>query len=211
MNLLLATRSPHKAREVAQILAAAGAGLRLVTLEDESIPYSPAEESLEPFDTFEENAASKARHFARLSGLATVADDSGLEVDALGGCPGVRTRRFAPRERYPGLPRDEANNRYLVDRLRGVPSAQRGARYVCVACFFDPLTGRTAHFRGEAPGRILERPRGTGGFGYDPIFFDDEARRSYAELTAGEKDERSHRGRAFRALARFLASSGEDC
>ena len=211
MNLLLATRSPHKAREVAQILAAAGAGLRLVTLEDESIPYSPAEESLEPFDTFEENAASKARHFARLSGLATAADDSGLEVDALGGRPGVRTRRFAPRERYPGLPRDEANNRYLVDRLRGVPSAKRGARYVCLACFFDPLTGRTAHFRGEAPGRILERPRGTGGFGYDPIFFDDEARRSYAELTAGEKDERSHRGRAFRALARFLASSGEDC
>ena len=211
MNLLLATRSPHKAREVAQILAAAGAGLRLVTLEDESIPYSPAEESLEPFDTFEENAASKARHFARLSGLATVADDSGLEVDALGGRPGVRTRRFASRERYPGLPRDEANNRYLVDRLRGVPSAQRGARYVCVACFFDPLTGRTAHFRGEAPGRILERPMGMGGFGYDPIFFDDEARRSYAELTAGEKDERSHRGRAFRALARFLASSGEDC
>lgn len=210
MRLLLATRSPHKAREVARILAAANAGLRLVTLEDESIPYSPAEESLEPFDTFEENAASKARHFARLSGLPTVADDSGLEVDALGGRPGVRTRRFAPRERYAGLARDEANNRHLLALLRGVPTAGRGARYVCVACFVDPLTGVTAHFRGEAPGRILERPRGGGGFGYDPLFFDDEARCSYAELPAAEKNERSHRGRAFRQLARFPAVRGDN-
>ena len=209
MNLLLATRSPHKAREVFRILAAAGAGLDLVTLEDESIPYSPAEESLEPFDTFEENAASKARYFAGLSGLATVADDSGLEVDALGGRPGVRTRRFAPRELRAGLSRDEANNRHLVDCLRGVPTAERGARYVCVASFFDPLTGLTANLRGEAPGRILERPRGAGGFGYDPIFLDDEARRSYAELTAEEKNARSHRGRAFRELARFLAVRGD--
>ena len=204
MKLLLATRSAHKTREATGILAAAEARFHLVTLEDESIPYSPAEESLEPFDTFEENAASKARYFARLSGLATVADDSGLEVDALGGRPGVRTKRFAPRERYLELPRDEANNRYLVERLRGVQSRERAARYVCVACFFNPATGQAAHFRGEAPGRILERPRGKGGFGYDPIFLDDRARRSYAELTAEEKDERSHRGRAFRALARFL-------
>ena len=207
MKVLLATRSTHKAGEAARILAAADGGPRLVTLESESIAHSPAEESLEPFDTFEENAASKARYYARLSGLATIADDSGLAVDALGGRPGVRTKRFAPRERYPGLPRDEANNRHLVECLRGLPPAERGARYVCVACFFDPATGRTAHFRGEAPGRILERPRGTGGFGYDPIFFDEEARRTYAELTAGEKNERSHRGRAFRALARFLGDA----
>lgn len=209
MKVLLATRSTHKAEEVVRILAAADGWLRLVTLESESIAYSPAEESLEPFDTFEENAASKARYFARLSGLATVADDSGLAVDVLDGRPGVRTKRFAPRERYPGVPRDEANNRHLVECLRGLPPAERGARYVCVACFFDPTTGRTTHFRGEAPGRIVERPRGTGGFGYDPIFFDDEARRTYAELTAGEKNERSHRGRAFRALARFLAARGD--
>lgn len=206
MKVLLATRSTHKAGEASRILAAAGGGLCLVTLASESIAHSPAEESLEPFDTFEENAASKARYFARLTGLATVADDSGLAVDALGGRPGVRTKRFAPRERYPGLPRDEANNRHLVECLRALPPAERGARYVCVACFFDPATGRTAHFRGEAPGRILERPRGTGGFGYDPVFFDEGVGRTYAELTAGEKNERSHRGKAFRALARFLDS-----
>lgn len=208
MKLLLATRSSHKAREVARIMAAAEARLHLATLESESIPYDPAEESLEPFDTFEENAASKARHFARLSGLPTVADDSGLEVDALGGRPGVRTRRFAPRERYPGLPRDEANNRHLLKRMRGVPPAERGARYVCVACFLDPGTGETVHFRGEARGTIPGCPRGTGGFGYDPVFLDDREGRSYAELTAEEKNGRSHRGRAFRALARFLAARG---
>lgn len=208
MKLLLATRSRHKAGEVARILAVAGARLRLVTLEEECIGYSPAEESLEPFDTFEENAASKARYFAGLSGLPTVADDSGLEVDALGSRPGVRTKRFAPRDRYPGLPRDEANNRHLLERLRGVPPVARGAGYVCVACFFDPATGRIAHFRGEARGRILEQPRGGAGFGYDPVFLDDRLQRSYAELTPDEKNERSHRGRAVRALARFLAASG---
>ena len=206
MKLLLATRSAHKAREVVRILRDIGGGdLLLATLEDASIPWSPVEESLEPFDTFEENAASKARYFARLSGLPTVADDSGLEVDALGGRPGVRTKRFAPRERYPDLGRDEANNRYLLERLEHVPAEERGARYVCVASFIDPVSGETAQFRGEAPGRILREGRGTGGFGYDPIFFDDELQRSFAELTEAEKNARSHRGKAFRAFAKFLA------
>ena len=206
MKLLLATRSPHKAREVARIMAAAETRFHLSTLESESIPLTPTEELLELYDTFEENAASKARHFARLSGVPTVADDSGLEVGALGGKPGVRTKRFAPRERYPGLPRDEANNRYLLERMQEVASDGRGARYVCVACFLDPGTGETVHFRGEAKGRILARPRGTGGFGYDPIFLDEQEGLSYAELTAAEKNGRSHRGRAFRALARFLTA-----
>ena len=207
MKLLLATRSAHKAREVARILAGmAPAGYRLVTLEDESIPWTEAEESLEPYETFEENAASKSRYFARISGLATVADDSGLEVLALGGRPGVRTKRFAPPERYPGLPRDEANNRHLLECLRHVPPERRGARYVCVACFFDPETGETAHFRGEAAGRILSQGRGSGGFGYDPVFLDVSTNRGYAELSPQEKNERSHRGQAFRALADFLAT-----
>ena len=129
-------------------------------------------------------------------------------MDALGGRPGVRTKRFAPGEAPAGLDRDEANNRYLLERLHGVPPAKRGARYVCVACHFDPATGRTAHFRGEAPGRILERPRGEGGFGYDPLFLDDRTGRSYAELTSDEKNRISHRGRAFRALLRWLAARG---
>ena len=207
MKLLLATRSTHKAAEVVRILQAAGSGHRLVTLEEASIPWSAAEESLEPFDTFEENAASKARYFADLTGLPTVADDSGLEVLALDGRPGVRTKRFAPLERYPGLERDEANNSHLLESLRGLAAAERGARYVCVACHCDPVTGAVAHFRGESPGRIVTRRRGTGGFGYDPIFLDEASNRTYAQLTADEKNRLSHRGRAFRALASFLGQA----
>ena len=210
MKLLLATRSTHKAREVRRVLG--GEGLeqcRVITLEDAGIPWTEEEEGLEPHDTFEENAASKALYFARLSGLATVSDDSGLEVDALGGRPGVRTKRFAPSGRYPGLSQNEANNRYLVQCLDGLPPARRSARYVCVACLVRPTSGMgpesaIASFRGEAPGRILTTARGAGGFGYDPLFFDPELGRSYAELTPAEKDARSHRGRAFRALAEDL-------
>lgn len=206
MRLLLATRSADKAREIAGILADAWPGApRIVTLEERGVTWTEAEEGLEPFDTFEENAASKARYFADLTGMPTVADDSGLEVDALGGRPGVRTRRFAPPDMYPGLDRDEANNRHLLVRLDGVPPARRGARYVCVACLVVPPSGTSVHFRGEAPGRIRSRPRGSGGFGYDPIFEDHLTARSYAELNAEEKNERSHRGKAFRALARHLA------
>ena len=214
MRLLLATRNAHKAAEVVRILARearAGRGpIEVFTLDQAGIPRSDAEDDLEPFETFEENAASKARHFAQLSGLVTVADDSGLAVDALGGRPGVRTKRFAPRERYPGLGQDEANNRHLVERLNGLPPAMRSARYVCVACLLDPDSGGPIHFRGEGPGRILTEGRGTGGFGYDPIFLDVELGRSYAELTSAEKDARSHRGKAFRALAAFLEGRAVD-
>ena len=205
MKLLLATRSCHKAGEAARILADGGQGAPAVlTLDEAGIPWSEAEEGLEPHDSFEENAASKARYFGRLSGQPTVADDSGLEVDALGGRPGVRTKRFAPPGRYPGLTRDEANNQHLLDSLDGFPPGRRGARYVCVVGLFDPASGDTVHFRGEAPGRILTRHRGSGGFGYDPIFLDEETGLSYAELSAAEKNQRSHRGKAFRALAAFL-------
>lgn len=205
MKLLLATRSTHKAREVRRILAGEGLDCcTIVTLDDADIPWTEAEEDLEPHDTFEENAASKARYFARLSRLATVSDDSGLEVDALDGRPGVRTKRFAPPGRYPGLAQDDANNRHLVECLDGLPPSARAARYVCVACVVDPARGAVASFRGAAPGRILTTARGTGGFGYDPLFFDPELGRSYAELTPAEKDARSHRGRAFRALAAAL-------
>ncbi len=215
MKLLLATRSAHKSREAATILAEARPGApETVTLEEAGVPWSEAEEGLEPFETFEENAASKAHYFAGLTGMATVADDSGLEVEALGGRPGVRSRRFAPPGGYPGLDQDEANNRHLLERLDGVPPARRGARYVCVACLVIPASGTAVHFRGEAPGRILTRARGPGGFGYDPIFLDERTARSYAELSADEKNARSHRGTAFRALAAHLAraplTSGAD-
>lgn len=254
MKLLLATRSAHKAAEVRRIIAAAEAALaagaalpppgatrfhpprlHLVGLDEAGIPESPAEDDLERFDTFEENAAAKAEWFAALSGIPTVADDSGLEVDALGGRPGVRTKRFAPIDAYPGLSRDAANNRHLLRLMEGVPPAHRGARYVCVASLAVPggaaRLGRQepspaasapattalapavlvpaalapASFRGEAPGSILESGRGSGGFGYDPIILATPTDRTYAELTPEEKDQRSHRGRAFRALARHLA------
>ena len=209
MRLLLATRNAHKVREVRRILAGEGLGGRaLVTPEEAGIPWSEEEEGLEPYDNFERNAESKARYFARLSGMATVSDDSGLEVDALDGRPGVRTRRFAPLGRYPGLTQDEANNRHLLERLHGVPARRRGARYVCAACLVDPRSHAVSLFRGEGPGRILTAPRGVGGFGYDPIFLAPDLNRSYAELTPAEKDARSHRGRAFRALAAALAVRG---
>ncbi len=213
MKLLLATRSAHKVREVAQILTDCGRGVaRLVTPEQAGVPWCPAEDDLEPYDTFEENAASKARYFAGLTGLPTVADDSGLEVDALGGRPGVKTRRFAPPERYPALERDEANNRHLLELLGDLPPAMRGARYVCVASLVVPhrstltvsASAPPVSFRGEACGRIVRRPRGSSGFGYDPLFLDESVNLTYAELTPTQKHARSHRGQAFRMLVAHM-------
>jgi XTP/dITP diphosphohydrolase len=178
--------------------------LELLSLDDVGVEYSPEEEELEPYETFEENASSKANYFRRASGLPTVADDSGLEVDALGGAPGVRTKRFAPGEDLDGEERDLANNAHLLDRLAGVPPEQRSARYVCVAALaWD--TERTEVYRGEAPGRVLEEGRGGRGFGYDPIILDESSGRSFAELTPEEKNARSHRGKAFRAMGEALA------
>lgn len=202
MKLLVATRSAHKVGEIREILADVP-GLELVDLDQVGVPKSPAEEELEPHGTFEENAVSKARYFQALTGLPTVADDSGLEVDALEGAPGVLSKRFAPDEGLDGLARDLANNRYLVSKLRGVAPADRGARYVCVAALVE--AGRPPRlFRGEAPGRIVDEPRGSGGFGYDPHVLDPLSGRTYAELSSEAKNERSHRGRAFAALGAAL-------
>ena len=152
MKLLLATRSAHKLAEVRRILEAAGAAVELLDLDAVGVPPDPAEDALEPYDTFEENALSKARYFSTRTGLPTVADDSGIEVDALRGAPGVRTKRFAPdAEGGPpltGLERDLANNTHLLARLKDVPAEARGARFVCVAAL---VSGNETHvFRGEA-------------------------------------------------------------
>jgi XTP/dITP diphosphohydrolase len=206
MRLVVATRSPDKMREIRQILSDVK-DLELMSLEEAQVPYSPEEEELEPFDTFEENAKSKACYFGEKSGLPTVAEDSGLEVDALGGRPGVRTKRFAPGD-LEGRERDAANNAHLLKLMAGVPVEERTARYVCVAAL--ALTPRQVElFRGEAPGRVLEAPRGTSGFGYDPVMFHDESDRSYAELTPQEKNALSHRGKAFRLMARALRELGQ--
>jgi len=185
-------------KEIREILSGIPT-LELLDLDEAGVAYSPEEESLEPFETFEENASSKARYFRRETGLPTVGDDSGLEVDALNGAPGVRTKRFAPGDDMEGEARDQANNAHLLSLLEGEPSETRGARYVCVAALaWDDDEVQT--FRGEAPGIVLEKARGFAGFGYDPIILDESSGKSFAELTPEEKNARSHRGRAFRAL-----------
>ena len=204
MKLLVATRSAHKLNEIRTILAGLP-DLELVGLDQAGVPPSPEEDGLEPYDTFEENALSKARYFHGLTGLATVSDDSGLAVDALDGAPGVCSKRFAPGPAE-GLERDRANNRHLLARLEGVPEPRRTARYVCVVGLVEPGEGfRT--FRGEVEGRIALAPSGQGGFGYDPLFYVPELGRTFGDATDEEKHARSHRGRAFRALAAAMADA----
>jgi len=193
-------------REIREILADLP-GLEVLDLDEAGIAEAPEEEALEPFDTFEENARSKARYFHARSGLPTVADDSGLEVDALGGEPGVRSKRFAPGDAT-GERRDLENNRHLLDRLAGVPDSRRTARYVCVVAMEDG-SGEGVVLRGTVEGRITGSPRGGGGFGYDPLFFVEELGRTFGEATPEEKHARSHRGEAFRALAAHLSGTGE--
>lgn len=201
---LLATRSAHKAAEVARIVAPLG--LRIETLADRGVPPDPAEDGIEVFETFRENAIAKAVHFARLTGAAVLADDSGLRVDALDGAPGVRTKRFSGREDLAGQPLDDANNATLLDRLRGVPEERRAARYVCCAALAWP-DGRALATFGSVDGRIASEPRGAGGFGYDPLFHVPALGARFAEVPSSVKDAMSHRARAFRALAAGLQSS----
>lgn len=198
MKLLVATRSSHKMAEIREILSDVP-GLELLALDDFELPPDPPEDELEPYDSFEANARSKAEHFFALTGIPTVADDSGIEVDALGGAPGVRSKRFAPERDLEGVARDRANNRHLLASLGHVPPAERTARYVCVAALVV-RPGECFTFRGEAPGVVIDRPRGGGGFGYDPHMLDPELGLTYAEMSPAEKNARSHRGRAFRAL-----------
>ena len=201
-EFLLATRSAHKKREVLRILGRHAAGL-LITLRDLEIPESDAEDDLENADTFLGNARAKAGYFARLSGLPTIADDSGLEVDALHGRPGVHTRRFALVEgatELSGDALDQANNELLLARMVAVPAGRRGARYVCAAALALP-GGLNRCALGTCSGEIAFTPQGQGGFGYDPLFLLPDLQRTFAQLSAKQKDERSHRAHAFNALA----------
>jgi len=198
-KVLVATRSAHKLREIRALLRDVE-GVEWVSLDQMGIAPSEEEESIEAFDTFEANALAKARWFQQKSGLPTLADDSGLVVDALEGRPGVYSRRFAPGfEERPSEEQDEANNLYLLELLGELDLAKRSARYVCVAALVLS-EGEEWCVRGEAEGLILGRPRGWGGFGYDPLFFDPASGRTFAELAPEEKDARSHRGHAFRLL-----------
>ena len=201
VTLLVATRSVGKQREFARILEPLG--VTLAFPDDVGLAPRSEEDALELGDTFETNARHKAEWFARRSGLPTVADDSGLEVFALGGAPGVRSRRWAGASGTSDQV-DAANNAELVRRLAGAPPERRRARYRCVLVFLREPGAVPESFEGSCSGRILEQPAGTGGFGYDPYFFSDELQKSFGEATPEEKDGVSHRGRAVRGLAAAL-------
>jgi len=205
-KLLLATRSADKVREMRQILGVAGAAV--VSLEEAHVGWTSAEEQIEEFDSFLANARAKAEYFAKLTGLPTVADDSGLEVLTLGGQPGVRSKRFAPeRARLAGKPLDAANNAELLRRLLGAPTPRRRASYVCVAVLVRRVGALPEAFTGRCWGYILEAPKGTGGFGYDPLFYFEGLGKTFGEASAEEKHAVSHRGAAFRQLADALAAA----
>lgn len=180
------------------------AGLPVVDLPELGIAQSSDEEDLERYATFEENAMAKARYFHEQTHMAVVADDSGLEVEALGKRPGVRSKRWSGRTDLSGQRLDDANNALLVQSLGGV--ADRRARYVCVAAYVDG--DRALIRRGEAPGIIVDEARGTGGFGYDPYFVLAGTGRTFGELSISEKEQLSHRGRAFTALIRAIVGLG---
>ena len=204
--LLVATRSTHKLRELRELLGPLST--ELVSLDDAGIPGEAVEDGL----TFEANAARKARFFAAVSGLPTLADDSGLEVDALGGGPGVRTRRYSGEDAT-----DEENNAKMLRELAGLPPERRTARYRCALALALPEASGprggipVRHARGKLEGRIAPAPRGSGGFGYDPIFeplVEPPGGHTLGEWSAEAKNRISHRGRAARRMHRILVALG---
>ncbi|WP_205871102.1 RdgB/HAM1 family non-canonical purine NTP pyrophosphatase [Mycolicibacterium holsaticum] len=193
-SLLVASRNRKKLAELHRVLDAAGvSGLTLLSLDD----VAPFDEAPETAATFEGNALAKARDAFRATGLATVADDSGLEVDALNGMPGVLSARWSGAA-GDAAEKDRANTALLLAQLHDVPDERRGAAFVS-ACALVHGAGETV-VRGTWPGRIGREPRGDGGFGYDPVFLPAGSTRTAAELSAAEKDAASHRGRALSAL-----------
>jgi len=213
-TVVLATRNAAKLRELARILGAddpGGAQIKLVDLDE----FPGAPDVPETGATFEENALLKARAIATFTGLPAVADDSGLCVDALNGMPGVFSARWAG-----GHADDRANLELVLAQVADVPGSRLGARFVCAAALVvpgsDPApSGDARHSRasrewvvtGRVEGRLVRVPRGSGGFGYDPIFLPDGFGQTTAEMTAEAKDAISHRGRAFRALTPFITGT----
>jgi XTP/dITP diphosphohydrolase len=199
VKLLVATRSPGKAREIRELLA--GLPFDLAFPPDRFLERLPDEADLESGTSYVENAVAKARYFATRAGLPTVADDSGIEVDALDGAPGSRSARWSGVE-GPGA--DAANNRLLLEQLAGVPEERRTARYRCVVAFLSVPSGVPEIVEATCEGFVLAEPRGEGGFGYDPVFFSTELQMTFGEAPPGAKHRVSHRGRAFRALIEVL-------
>jgi XTP/dITP diphosphohydrolase len=190
-SLVLATRNPHKVKEFSRLLAPVGIEVQALP---EGIALPP-----EDGETFEANALPKARTAAQATGRLAIADDSGIEAQALNGAPGVRSARYA------GLQASDEEN--LQKLMREAPAGS-GLRYVCALAYIDPARGEERVFFGECRGRLAPQARGSGGFGYDPAFLaeEDAQGRTMAEMSDEEKDAISHRGRAVRALAEWLTS-----
>jgi XTP/dITP diphosphohydrolase len=191
-KILIATKNEGKVKEIRDLVK--DLPVEFLSLAD--IPETA--DVVEDGETFEENALKKARELARITGLVTLADDSGLCVDALEGRPGVLSARYAGE-----TVSDEEKCVRLLEEMRDVPDSKRTARFVCVLALVDP-EGEERIFRGVCEGRILSELRGTQGFGYDPIFFYEEAGSTFAEMDRQSKNEVSHRGRALRQFVDFL-------
>ncbi len=204
-RLLVATRSRGKQAEFRALLAPLGC--EIVFPDDIGMAPSPEEDTLERFATFEENARAKAAWFAARAGIATLADDSGLEVDALNGAPGVHSKRFAGRD-GPDYLVTAANNDVLLARLSGVAPVDRTARYRCVLVWHDPVSQAEVVTVGTTRGRIAEALQGSGGFGYDPLFVSEELGVTFGAASRAAKDAVSHRGRAVATMVAALKARG---
>jgi XTP/dITP diphosphohydrolase len=199
MKLLIATRNVGKMREIRDLFA--GLPFELAFPVDQFLERLPDEPDLELGTSYAENAVAKARYFAKRGNVPTLADDSGLEVDALDGAPGVFSARWA--QMHGAGAGDAANNALLLERLAGVPDEQRTARYRCVVAYLDTPLAKPQLVEATCEGRIVE-PRGAGGFGYDPLFFSADLGMTFAEAPIAAKQRVSHRGRAIRALVEVL-------
>jgi len=198
--VLVASRNVHKVREIERLLS--DLPLQFLSPDDLGLREAEEEVELEPFGSFALNAMSKAKYFHERSALPTLADDSGLCVDALGGAPDVRTKRFAPADWVEKYGLDEANNRWLLHTLEGVSVTDRGAHYRCVIALSDDM--EHAVFEGRVEGRIARTPRGSNGFGYDPLFVLEGIDETYGELPDFVKQATSHRFTAINATRQWF-------
>lgn len=197
---LIATRNPGKLRELRDIFAYHG--VQITDLTEAGVPETDDEDSIESWETFEENALAKAQYFHGRTGLPTFADDSGLAVAALGGQPGVRSKRLSGRTDLTGKSLDAANNATLLGQLKRLNTLPAPAEFMCAAAFAD---GNIAVVRtGSTAGMIVQQPRGFSGFGYDPHFVSDELQQTFGEASEEAKLRIGHRGRAFRSLLAAL-------
>lgn len=190
-TLLIATRNKNKLSEVKNALI--DLNIRVIDLTAISIDHVVEETG----ETYKENAIKKAKEYGNLSQIPTIADDSGLEVNTLEGKPGIKSARFVSGT-------DEDRNKEILRLMRKVPSGKRAAIYKCIIALFDPGNNRTWVFSGYCNGKITLRPRGKNGFGYDPVFYYPKRKKTFAQMTIGEKEKVSHRGIALRKVAKFL-------